>query len=67
MPTTYYISGGADNWSPTKARTMRGAMRAATDRYEISYGGRIEVAELIEYQITPIAVKKGLGAWDYAR
>ena len=67
MTNKYYVSGGADNWAPTSARTLRGAMRAATNRYEISYGGRIEVAELIEYQFYPVAVKKGLGAWDYAR
>tara|TARA_R110000868_G_scaffold265224_1_gene524005 strand:- start:522 stop:725 length:204 start_codon:yes stop_codon:yes gene_type:complete len=67
MLTKYYVSAGADNWSPTKARTLPGAMRAATARYEVSYGGRIEVAELIEYQYCPVAVKKGLNAWDYAR
>ena len=51
--TTFYVSGGADNWAPTKARTLHGAMRAATARYEAAYGGRIEVAELIEYQYCP--------------
>ena len=65
--TSYYMSGGADNWAPTKARTLPGAMRAATARYEAAYGGRIEIAELIEYEYCVVAIKKGLSAWDYAK
>jgi len=63
----FYVTGGADQyWMPTKARTFRGALRAATARYQSAYGGRIEVAELLDGEYWVVAIKRGLNSWDYA-
>lgn len=63
--TKYYVTGGSDQyWQPTKARTLRGAMRVAMSKYQLAFNGRIEVAELIDEQYCVGAVRRGFGAWD---
>ncbi len=68
MGTKYYIAGGRyGGYTPTKARTLRGAMRAATNFYEVAHGGRIEIAEIVNNSYVTVAVKKSTDAWDHAK
>lgn len=69
--TNYYICGGADTyWMATSAKTLSGAKRVATKTYQVSVGGKIEIAELVgngdQARFEKIAIKRGYDAWQQA-
>lgn len=50
MKAKYWIgSSGQDYWTPTNAKTLAGAKIVAGRAFQPALGGRIEVAELVEY------------------
>lgn len=64
MKTTYYISGGSDNWIKTNAKTLRGAKMIAMKTYEQSFNGKIEIGVNRDaHSIDSIAVRYGFDFW----
>lgn len=73
MSTTYYISGGSDNWIATKAKTLRGAKTIAMRTYQQAVGGKIEIGVSVHtpaYEmgnsIDRVAVRYGYDNWSDA-
>ncbi|CAB4154908.1 hypothetical protein UFOVP653_41 [uncultured Caudovirales phage] len=50
MTVKYWISAAGQNyWMATNATTLRGAKTLAGRKFQPAFGGRIEVAELVNY------------------
>lgn len=62
----YVITNSGDTmWHETNAKTLAGAMRAASAMYQASATGRIMVGfRRDEYSVDVVAVKYGFDGWQ---
>lgn len=56
-----------DKWMKVNASTLRGAKRCATNEFQVSVGGKIQVAQAVGdgecQQVVEMAQKRGYGNW----
>lgn len=54
-------------WIKVSAKTLRGAKRCATNEFQISFGGKIQVAQAMgegyQQQVVKLSVKHGYDNW----
>lgn len=58
----------SDNfWTPVAVKTLTGAKRCATNTYQVSVGGKIQVAQVVgngdDAQVVEMSHKHGYGNW----
>ena len=68
----FVICGGSDQyWTATNAKTLRGAKAIASKTYQLSVGGKIEIAEVVGegsmQRFEKVAVRRGFGDWSSAQ
>lgn len=63
----YYISGNKDDWTATRAKTVRGAKALCSKAYQATFDGVMHVGKKMgagdSERIERIAVKEGYNAW----
>lgn len=54
-------------WIKVSATTLRGAKRCATNEFQVSFGGKIQVAQAMgdgdQQQVVELSVKHGYDNW----